>query len=173
MAEARTSLRDYQANILNRLEQARTSDVIESSGHLGVVLADQHVLISMEEITETLPLMDIYTVPLVKPWFVGMANVRGVLYAINDLGQLLFDTKADLTAQSRVILLSNDVATHVGFTVDRLIGLRNIKSMQSVEAKKNKTAGLKRKQYEDENKQLWHLVDFEKLVQSPTFIASS
>lgn len=173
MAEVSRSLKEYQSSILTRLEQAREAGAVDSSGHLGVMVADKHVLISMEEIVETLPLLTIDPVPLVKPWFLGMANVRGVLYAINDLSELVFSESTKLSSNSRVILLNGDIATHVGFVIDRLIGLRNISTMQSVRVETDTTMGVKAERYEDDQHQLWHLIDFKKLVQSPTFIAST
>lgn len=173
MAETSSSLKEYQSSILDRLEQAREAGAVDSSGHLGVMIADKHVLISMEEISETLPLLDIDPVPLVKPWFLGMANVRGVLYAINDLSELVFNQKTDLTSNSRVVLLNDDITTHVGFVIDRLIGLRNISGMQSVKVESDTSMGVKTERYEDEQHQLWYVIDCKQLVKSPTFIAST
>lgn len=173
MAQTSTSLKEYQSSILSRLEQAREKGAVDASGHLGVIVGDKHVLISMEEIAETLPLLDIDEVPLVKPWFLGMANVRGVLYAINDLCELVFDMKTNLNSNSRVILLNDDITSHVGFVIDRLIGLRNISAMQSVKVGTDTSTGLKAERYEDDQHQLWHVIDFKQLVQSEKFIASS
>lgn len=84
-----SQLREYQTNILARLENAKKVGAEPPAGYLGVLIGGKNVLVNLQEISETLPIMDIHSVPLVKPWFLGVANVRGVLYAINDLAQLI------------------------------------------------------------------------------------
>jgi twitching motility protein PilI len=85
----RSQLREYQTNILARLENAKKAGAESSAGYLGVVIGTRNVLVNLQEISETLPVAEIHPVPIVKPWFLGVANVRGVLYAINDIAQLL------------------------------------------------------------------------------------
>ena len=78
-------LREYQTSILARLEDAKKPGAAAQAGYLGVVIGSKNVLVNLLEISETLAILHIHRVPVVKPWFLGVANVRGVLYAINDL----------------------------------------------------------------------------------------
>jgi twitching motility protein PilI len=168
-----SSLREYQSNILARLEQAKEAGSELSIGYLGVVVGGTHLLISMTDITETLPLMEVYTVPLVKPWFMGVSNVRGVLYAINDLSSLVFDQGAQLTSASRVVLLQNEVASHVGFVVDRLVGLRKLEDMQIEKLDQVLGIGIKQECYADDANQLWYVMDFRTLINDKVFKQSN
>jgi len=129
---AKNTLKNYQANILERLEEAKKAGSAAPAGYLGVVIAGKNVLVNMQEISETLPMMEIYPVPLVKSWFLGVANVRGVLYAINDIGQLMNGVATLISSSARVLLMSDEVTSHVAFLVEKLVGLRKLEGMQKV-----------------------------------------
>ncbi|MGQ0443419.1 MAG: chemotaxis protein CheW, partial [Methylophilaceae bacterium] len=119
-------LREYQKSILERLEKVKNAEAETSSSYLGVVIGGKNVLVDLKDISETLPVVDIQAVPLVKPWFLGVSNVRGVLYAINDLAQLLENTFTQITSSTRLLLIGESVIPNVAFVADRLIGLRSL-----------------------------------------------
>jgi len=163
------SLRDYQSSILARLESVKNADAEAPAGYLGVVIGGKNVLIDLQEITETLPVAEIQPVPLVKPWFLGVSNVRGVLYAINDLAQLLDNKFTTLSSNSRLLLVADGVAANVGFLVDRLVGLRNLNALKKRDDETEGSVCLKAEVYEDEESRVWHVLDCVKLAQSKEF----
>jgi twitching motility protein PilI len=168
----KSTLKNYQANILERLEEAKKAGSAAPAGYLGVVIAGKNVLVNMQEISETLPMMEIFSVPLVKPWFLGVANVRGVLYAINDIGQLINGVATPISSSARVLLMSNEVTSHVAFLVEKLVGLRKLEGMQKVGDTLEQGFCLKHDVYEDQDGNQWMVLDCMKLVQSKEFIQS-
>ena len=168
--DKKTSLRDYQTNILARLENAKKADAEPPAGFLGVVIGSKHILINLQEISETLPMLDIQRVPLVKPWFLGVANVRGVLYAINDLGQMLDNTITTISSNARLVMVSEAVTTNVAFVVDKMIGLRKLDEMKLRKEAVDESVCLKTQSYLDAEKQIWHMLDCDKLVRSKEFV---
>ena len=114
-----SQLREYQTNILARLENAKKAGAEAPAGYLGVVIGSKNVLVNLQEISETLPVVDIQRVPIVKAWFLGVANVRGVLYAINDLAQLLDNTFTNISSNTRLLLMSDTVTSNVAFVVEK------------------------------------------------------
>lgn len=167
--ENRTTLRDYQTNILARLENAKKAGAEPPAGYLGVVIGSKNVLINLQEISETLPMMDIQRVPMVKPWFLGVANVRGVLYAINDLGQMLENVFTTISSNSRLVMVSESVTSNVAFVVDKMIGLRKLDEMQARKEAVDESVCLKTQSYQDTENQVWHMLDCDKLVRSKEF----
>ena len=167
--EKRTTLRDYQTNILARLENAKKAGAEPPAGYLGVVIGSKNVLINLQEISETLPMMDIQRVPLVKPWFLGVANVRGVLYAINDLGQMLENTFTTISSNARLVMVSEAVTSNVAFVVDKMIGLRKLDEMQVRKEVVDESVCLKTQSYQDAENQIWHMLDCDKLIRSKEF----
>jgi twitching motility protein PilI len=166
------TLRDYQASILAKLEEAKQSGAATASSHLGMVFAGRNVLVNMQEISETLPIAELYPVPLVKSWFLGMANVRGVLYAINDVGQMLDGVKSAMTSNSRILLINEQIASHVALLVERLLGIRKLENMRKLNAEINADFCMKSEMYEDEDGQVWHILDCAKFVHSKEFVQS-
>ncbi len=164
-----SQLREYQSSILARLENAKKAGAEAPAGYLGVVIGSKNVLVSLQEISETLPIMDIHRVPIVKPWFLGVANVRGVLYAINDLAQLLENTFTGISSNARLLLMSDAVTSNVAFVVDKMIGLRKLDEMKMRDEMAEETICLKAQTYQDEENRVWHVLDCDKLVNSKEF----
>jgi twitching motility protein PilI len=164
-----SQLREYQTNILARLENAKKAGAETSAGYLGVVIGSKNVLVSLREISETLPVSEIQPVPIVKPWFLGVSNVRGVLYAINDVAQLLEATFTSISSNARLLLISDTVSSNVAFVVEKMIGLRNINEMKPHEIEQEESACLKTQTYQDDENRIWHMMDCDKLVRSKEF----
>jgi twitching motility protein PilI len=164
-----SQLREYQTNILARLENAKKAGAEAPAGYLGVVIGTKHVLVNLQEISETLPIAEIHPVPIVKPWFLGVANVRGVLYAINDLAQILEDRFTSISSNARLLLISEAVTTNVAFVVERMIGLRNLNEMKPHELETAESNCLKAQTYRDDENRVWHMLDCDKLVRSKEF----
>lgn len=164
-----SQLREYQTNILARLENAKKAGAETSAGYLGVVIGSKNVLVNLQEISETLPVTDIQPVPIVKPWFLGVSNVRGVLYAINDIAQLLETTFTSISSNARLLLISETVSSNVAFVVEKMIGLRNINEMKPYEVEREENACLKAQTYQDDENRIWHMLDCDKLVRSKEF----
>ena len=162
-------LRDYQKSILDKLESIKSADAPASAGYLGVMIGGKYVLVDLQEITETLPLVEILPVPLVKSWFLGVSNVRGVLYAINDLAQLLESKVTKISSSTRLLLIGGHVSANVAFIADRLIGLRNLTNLKKRDEMLQGNICLKPETYEDEEKNIWHVLDCDKLVHSKEF----
>lgn len=169
--QEKQSLRDYQATILARLEEAKQADVSVDSSYLGVIIANESYLIYMRDVKEALPILDTYPVPMVKPWFMGMANVRGVLYAVNDTGRLMNNSASVQTSSSRFLLLSDDVMPHVAILVDKLIGIRKLEQMQVLEnvTLDEQTHEFVGNIYIDQEQKKWKVLDCTRLVQSKAF----
>lgn len=164
-----SSLREYQTSILARLEDAKKAGAEAPAGYLGVVIGSKNVLVNLQEISETLPVIEIQRVPIVKPWFIGVANVRGVLYAINDLAQMLENTFTSISSNARMLLINDTVTSNVAFVVDRMIGLRKLDEMKLREETAEDSACLKTQTYQDEENRIWHMLDCDKLVRSKEF----
>lgn len=168
MAE-KIKLKDYQKSILDKLEVIKTGSSSEMVKYLGVEIGSRNVLVDLLEVSETLTMADIQPIPLVKSWFLGMSNVRGTLYAINDLGQLLDDSPTNISSNTRMLLINNGITSNVGFVVDRLIGLRSTETFKLLEPSTEETVCFTADRYEDEDKKLWMVFDCKKLVKSRAF----
>ncbi len=165
MAE-KVKLRDYQKSILDRLDVVRSGATSVVESYLGVQIGGNNVLVNLLDISETLVVTEIQPVPLVKPWFLGMSNVRGILYAINDLGQMLNNQLTEISSDTRILLINNSISSNVGVLVDRLVGLRQMDAFTIREDEVQESICFAPEIYEDSENRVWRILDCEKLVSS-------
>lgn len=158
----RFSLREFQQNVLDRL-QARVAGSGEQASALGVMIGEQRWVVEMSDISEVIPLPTMTEVPLVKPWYCGVANVRGNLIGIVDLAAYMGGAATSRENQSRVMLLGQKYALNAGLLVSRVLGLRNIATWTQ-----NEQNGEIRLQ--DEQGLVWRKLDMVSLLQQPEFM---
>ena len=96
----RISLRDYQRELAERL---RLADSARSASKLGVQIGEQNWLIDLVEAGEVMPVPPITAVPLTRPWFRGVANVRGNLYSVVDFAEFLGTGSRDRRGAPRLL----------------------------------------------------------------------
>lgn len=167
---AKTSnLREFQETILARLKDAASQVGVESSSRLGVTVGSKKFLINLSEVKEVLPVPPFQAVPLTKPWFLGVANVRGNLYSITDLAQFMEMPPTPKSINNRILLLSTESTAQVALLIDNLVGLRSVQGMHAKPANDiSDTLFSKRVYSDDENE--WLELNVEALVQDKNFV---
>jgi twitching motility protein PilI len=122
----RTKLREFQAELAERLRVARSTPSAQSRLALRVAHGgeESNYLIDLPEAGEILAVPEVTAVPLTRPWYRGLANVRGGLVSVIDLGMYLSGVPTDLDKDSRVLSFSPDLKFNAGILVTRMLGLR-------------------------------------------------
>ncbi|MGZ5780707.1 MAG: chemotaxis protein CheW, partial [Burkholderiaceae bacterium] len=72
----RTRLREFQANLVERMQAARSGADTRAS-QLGVMIGQTRWLLNLQEAGEIVSVGTITKVPLTQDWFLGLTNVRG------------------------------------------------------------------------------------------------
>jgi twitching motility protein PilI len=157
----RFNLREFQQQVLDRLQKQTAGDAQVSA--LGVRIGDTLWLVDMPDISEVLPLPYLTLVPLTKPWYCGVANVRGSLYSIVDLGAYMDNETTQRETHNRVLLLGQRFAFNTGLLVSRVLGLRNTQDWQQHEINGEK-------QLQDSNGQVWRKLDITQILSQPEFL---
>lgn len=92
----------------------------------GVVfrLGEHRLTCRIDQVEEIIAFPPFYPVPGTKEWLLGLANVRGNLAPVSDLGWFLFGSRTPVTARTRLILtkLQGRLA---GLVVDEVFGQRH------------------------------------------------
>lgn len=158
----RFSLREFQQNILDRIQQKEIAG--DRISTLGIQVGADFWVVEMQDINEVLAVPPVTPVPLTQPWHFGVANVRGNLYSISDLAAFMGRGETLNTGQSRVLLVSQKFACNVGLLVTRVMGLRDTRSWQ-YENKDGEEA-----HYQDEQGQVWRKLEVGQLLQQPDFL---
>lgn len=124
----RISLREFQQNLSERLVSARRGE--GGRALLGVesgsdeLPGGSHWLIDLADSGEVAPLPELTPAPLTKPWFAGIANIRGVLYSVVDFAAWRGGAPTPINAQSRLLLVGARHGINTALLVRRALGLR-------------------------------------------------
>jgi len=165
MAE-RISLRDYQRDLAARL---RAADSGRTSSKLAVQAGADGWLVDLMEAGEVIPVPPITAVAQTRPWFKGVANVRGNLYSVIDFPAFLGGKGVALGEQSRLVLIAQRYRVGAALLVDGSLGLRNPESWQPRESAQARSPW-QRAEYEDESGRVWKELDAAELVRDANFL---
>ena len=168
-ATARVSLRDYQLALSERLQSAGTGARLPS--RLGVQVGGAGWLVELQDAGEVIPVPPISLVPLARPWFKGVANVRGNLYSVTDFAALLGGESLRLTAEARLLLLNERFHSGAALLVARSLGLRAMEGLTPQPA--SDSVPWVRAQYSDGDGRTWKELDVAALLQSDAFLETS
>jgi len=117
------SLKDFQNLLTQRLQTASKQSADNS--RLGFRVCGQNWLVNLAEINEVLPLPITLPVPGARRWFRGVANIRGNLYAVSDLGDFLFGKPTPESASNRLLLAHSKLGVNSALLVEQTLGLRH------------------------------------------------
>ena len=101
---------------------------------IGFRLAGQIYVAPMSEVDEVLTLPAYTKVPGVKSWLNGVANIRGRLLSVVDLGAMLGHQPCVNSAKSRVLTIRKG-DLYSGVIVDEVLGLQTFSSLEQIETK--------------------------------------
>jgi twitching motility protein PilI len=164
----KTSLRDYQAAVAERLKDASNQGASASS-LLGFVAAEQNWLVDLKQVTEVLPVTGVEPVPLTQDYFVGVCNVRGNLYSIIDFTLLNDKPATKALPENRLILLPNQSIHGAAIMVTRMAGLRNPENFKR-EARAENSPAWVTEILRDTDNQAWYVLNLEALTKHPKFL---
>ena len=157
----RFNLREFQQGLLDRMQAQSGSN--NQVATLGILVGKDSWLVDMADISEVLALPHMTAVPLTKQWYCGVANVRGNIYSIADLGAYMNYGQTAREAQSRVLLIGQKYNFNTGLLVSKVLGLRN--ANEWLRSEKGDEVS-----YQDAEGQQWRKLDIRQLIQQPEFI---
>ncbi len=163
----KVSLRDYQRDLAARLQNAGAG---RAASKLGLQVGGERWLVDLTDAGEVIPVPGITPVPLTRPWFRGVASIRGNLFSVVDIGTFLGGAAALPGEQARLLLLSERFRMGSALLVDRSLGLRNPEQLQERAAAPQRAPWLKA-EYDDAQGVHWRELDVAQLVRDPEFLS--
>ena len=166
---AHASLREYQLALSERLQSAAAGTRVPTK--LGLRAGGEAWLVDLKEASEVIPVPAISPVPLARPWFKGVANVRGNLYSVSDLAGLLGQQATAISDHARLLLVADRFRAGAALLVESSLGLRNADDLKprAGEAAQRWV----RAHYEDSDGKLWKELDVAALIQHEEFLEVS
>ena len=141
-----------------------------SSAVLGVAVGEDRYLIPMTEVSEVIAISKLAHVPLTQPWFLGLANVRGNLYGITDLGVYLGGDPVPFNLKSRILLVTPGNKLYGGFIVNSMLGIRDLSEFTLAKLAKKKLPSCITAQYKDAEGRQWRELSLFKLIGDEKFL---
>ena len=168
---AKLDLRAFQQELATRLA-VKTAAQVEQS-RLGVACAGEHWLIKLADAGEVIAMPQLATVPMTKPWYLGIANIRGNLYGVIDFAGYLgrpVDVSASAAGQARLVLFGPRTGDlRAGIVVQRVLGLRNLAELAQADPPAA-APGWYGARWTDKEGQGWQEIDLARLAQDPAFL---
>jgi twitching motility protein PilI len=172
----REALRELQSRLASRLQAARTEGV--QASWLAVEAAGARYLFPLAQSGEIFPFANAQPVPYTRPWFLGVANLRGGLYGVVDLSSFIDDRapamRSDASrAESRLVALNALLEVNCALLIDRLAGLRNLDAFASSSEPPQGSPAYFGSGYTDANGAYWQEINLQALSQQPQFLSIS
>lgn len=167
MARKKTSLREFQQYLSDRLRSAASGQV--TSSLLAVRSGRENWLFELSESGEILQLQPLTPVPLTNTTFAGIANIRGNLFAVTDFSIFRGGEPTVRNAFTRLLLIGAKLGTNAALLVTRIQGLRNIKDFELVERASDTPAWIVQS-YRDKAGEIWHKVSGRNLLDDERFM---
>jgi twitching motility protein PilI len=172
----REALRELQSRLASRLQAARTEGV--QSAWLAVESAGNRYLFPLTQSGEIFPYTATQAVPYTQAWFLGVANLRGGLFGVIDLGSFVAGQapaqRSDASrAESRLVALNTLLEINCALLVDRLAGLRSLEAFSTSTEAPAGSPDYFGSGYTDANGAYWQEINLQALSQQPQFLSIS
>ena len=158
-AGRRTRLREYQIQLLERMQSAKTNANARVN-RLGVQIGERRYLLDLLECGEIVPVAPLTLVPLTHPWYLGLSNIRGNLVSIIDFARYQGLESAIVGPDSRNITFAGALGFNCALLVARVFGLRHMGEMEA----------LADDTYRDAESNQWTRLDLAALVRETRFL---
>ncbi len=186
----REALRELQSRLAQRLLMARTEP--RAASWLAFECAGQGVLVPLPTAGEIFPVGPLTAVAHTQPWFVGVANLRGLLHGVVDLAAFLGlrgtaqpdaavdplrsaaprDTLRDtFRDQARLLAFNAALGSHCALWVDRLAGLRGAHQLRAAPVPTEPRPAFAVALWHDAEGRAWQEIDLAALASHEQFLA--
>ncbi len=127
----REALRELQSRLAQRLQEARSE--VRSQSWLAIECERRGLLVPLAMAGEIFSVGTLMPVPHTRPWFLGVANLRGGLHGVVDLAAFLGLrqplARDALRDDARLLAFNASIGAHCAVLVDRLAGLRSAQQL--------------------------------------------
>jgi len=166
------ALRELQGRLAERLQAARTQ--ARAAGWLAVEAGGHGFLFPLGEAGEIVGTGALVPVPHTRPWFLGVANLRGQLHGVVDLAGFLglprtgaVDTGRD---GARLIAFNPGLEANCALLVELLAGLRQADQLQALPAGDGPRPSFAGHRYQDQTGRQWQELRLSALSRDDDFL---
>ncbi len=157
-------------SLTNASDLPQQVEVVAYWRGVGFLMGGQEFVADMGQVVEILQPPRVTTVPGVKSWVLGVANVRGRLVPIMDLaGMLGMTSRANWRSRRVLVVEEGDFLT--GLLVDAVLGMQQfqIDTMDEIPKSQDALSNFVDHGFLKSSKR-WSIFKFDELVNSPEFL---
>jgi twitching motility protein PilI len=170
----REALRQLQSRLAQRLQAARTEARVAS--WLAVECAGLGLLVALPTAGEIFPFSKVLPVPHTKPWFVGVANLRGGLHGVIDTAAFLglrptMSASDAVREQAHLLALNSNLGSQCALVIEKLAGLRNADQLTAVAVEEGPRPPFAGPSWRDTEGRVWQEIDLQALALHDQFLA--
>ena len=168
------ALRELQSRLAERLQAARTQ--ARPASWLAVECRGQGLLFPLQQAGEIFSLVPLLPVPHTRAWFAGVANLRGGLHGVVDLGAFLGMAGRSTALvegqreQARLIAMNPSIGLNCALLVDRLAGLRSAEQLAADESESGPKPPFAGARWRDTEGRRWQEILLSSLAEDEQFL---
>jgi twitching motility protein PilI len=160
-------LREFSTQLAQRLKEA--PGTATEPTRLAVRVGNENFLVEMGVAGEIVPLADVAPVPWTRPWYRGLANVRGRLIGVVDLLQLTGRDPLPPEQAQQILVFGEGLSVNAGILITRAFGIRNLKDLTVLPAAGESAANWEQARYRGADGVAFTELDLRELARSPAF----
>lgn len=164
----RQRLRDFQEMLAKRLMDARSG--VMPTNRLGLQIGKRYFLLDLEEAGEIVSVPATTHVPMTQPWFRGLANMRGNLVSVVDLGVFFGDGATPIDRDSRAMAFGTRLAFNAAILVTRMAGLKNVNDLTLQAATAQQGQEWLGRRFADADGRIWQELKLQQLAKNERFL---
>jgi twitching motility protein PilI len=165
-AKQLVKLREFSTQLAQRLKDA--PGLPSEPTRLAVRAGGENFLVDMGTAGEIVPLAEVAPVPWTKPWYRGLANVRGRLVGVIDLLHLTGREPLAADQAQQLLVFGEGLNVNAAILITRAFGIRNMKDLTALPAA-TAPANWEKARYRDTDGVAFTELDLRELVRSPAF----
>lgn len=163
-------LREFSTQLAQRLKEAPNQPTEPT--RLAVRIGPENYLIEMALAGEIVSIPEISPVPWTRPWYRGLANVRGRLIGVVDLQHLTGRDPLPADQSQQVLVFGEGLGVNAGILVTRAFGIRNLKELTPLDGAAPAPSicpSWEQARYRDKDGLTMTELDLSELAKSPSF----
>lgn len=152
-----------------------TASVLPPAHWLAVQAGGQRCLVPLAQAGEIFPWTAVQPTPYTRAWFLGVANLRGALCGVVDLGRFLHRDaphgEDTAPADPKLLGFHPAIGLNCALRIDRLLGLRAAEAFMPAPPKAAHAQAWLGSLHTDTEGLSWQALDLQALAQAPAFLA--
>ena len=160
------TLREFQQKLADRLNAAEQSS--PPPALLAMESGKDRWLLDLADAGEVVPTPQLAAVPLTKPWYAGLVNVRGNLFSVVDLSHFHGGEPTTRDADSRLLLVGTRHGINSALLVTRVLGLKSLATLEIASAHDQQS--WRGDRYRDAQGTHWTHLRIPQLLKARTFL---